>query len=258
MSALAEVVKRTTPMAAAIEVTLHAPEIARRAAPGQFAQVLPEGVLLRRPFSFSRIDSARGEVSILFQVVGAGTAALARLHPGSTLDVLGPLGRGFVLDPAARRIAIIAGGLGIAAFPPLVALALDRRVEVEWCHGAATAAKLYPPPPGLRVHATAEDGTLGPPQRITDGLETVLARVDQAFVCGPTAMLLAVARQVAGWAGSRAQVALETPMACGLGTCLGCAVPSAQGGFRLACVDGPVVPFDAIDWRRMSEVTAPA
>jgi len=256
MSVLAEVVRRSSPMAGATELTLRAPEIARPAQPGQFMQILPEGVWLRRPFSFSRIDAARGEVGILFQVVGPGTAALARLDEGSSLDVLGPLGRGFVLDPAARRIAVVAGGLGIAAFPPLVARALEQGVEVEWCHGAATAARLYPPPPNVRVHATAEDGTLGPRRRITDGLDTVLGRVDQAFACGPVAMLLAVARQVARWAGPRAQVALETPMGCGLGTCLGCAVPSSQGGFRLACVDGPVVPFDAIDWRRMSEVAA--
>jgi dihydroorotate dehydrogenase electron transfer subunit len=238
-------------MAGGMALVLDAPAVAASAQPGQFAQVLPEGVLLRRPFSFNLIDRERGQVGILFQVVGAGTSALARLQPGDVLDLMGPLGRGFVLRVESRRIAIVAGGLGVAAFPPLVALAQDRGVEVEWCLGAATADRLSPAPPGVRIHWATEDGSLGHAGRVTDLLARRLPDVDQVFACGPTAMLRTVAGQVAGWAGMRAQAALETPMGCGVGTCLGCAVPSSEQGFRLACVDGPVLPFDAIDWARL-------
>ncbi len=251
MSILARVVARTEPMEGGIALLLDAPAVAATAQPGQFAQVLPEGVLLRRPFSFSHIDRERGQVGILFQVVGAGTAALARLQPGDALDLMGPLGRGFVLRAEAGRIAIVAGGLGVAAFPPLAALAQQQALEVEWCLGAATAARLYPAPRGVRIHWATDDGSRGHRGRVTDLFARRLQDVDQVFACGPTAMLQTVAGQVAGWDGTRAQAALETPMGCGVGTCLGCAVPSSEQGFRLACVDGPVVPFDAIDWARL-------
>lgn len=251
VSILARVAARSEPMAGGIALALDAPAVAAIAQPGQFAQVLPEGVLLRRPFSFSLIDRERGQVGILFQVVGAGTAALARLRPGDELDLMGPLGRGFVLGEESRRIAIVAGGLGVAAFSPLAALAGQRGVEVEWCLGAATAARLAPAPPGVRVHFATDDGTRGHAGRVTDLLARYLQDVDQVFACGPTAMLQTVAGNVSGRAGTRAQAALETAMGCGVGTCLGCAVPSSGQGFLLACVDGPVVPFDAVDWARL-------
>jgi dihydroorotate dehydrogenase electron transfer subunit len=251
---LARVIGRREPMAAAIELTVEAPEVARAAQPGQFAQVLPDGVLLRRPFSFHRIDPGRGTVGFLFQVVGAGTGALARLRPGDAIDILAPLGRGFRLDAGARRIAIVSGGLGVAAFPPLVDLAVAGGVAVEWLHGAGTAARLYPDPPGVRAHRATEDGSAGRHGRVTELVAPFLPQVQQLFACGPTAMLVTLARQLPGWEGERAQAALETPMGCGVGTCLGCAVPAASQGFRLACVDGPVVPFAMIDWMKMSEV----
>jgi dihydroorotate dehydrogenase electron transfer subunit len=251
---LARVIERLEPMAEAIELTVEAPEVACAAKPGQFAQILPDGVLLRRPFSFHRIDPGRGTVGFLFQVVGAGTAALARLRPGDSLDILAPLGRGFRLDAGVRRIAIVSGGLGVAAFPPLLDLAAAGGVEVDWLHGAGTAARLYPDPPGVGAHRATDDGSAGQRGRVTELMAPLLPQVQQVFACGPTAMLVSLARQLEGWEGDRAQAALETPMGCGVGTCLGCAVPAASQGFRLACIDGPVVPFAIIDWMRMSEV----
>ena len=41
------------------------------------------------------------------------------------------------------------------------------------------------------------------------------------------------------------QVSLEQAMACGMGTCKGCAIHSAQNKFKYVCSDGPV--FDARD-----------
>jgi dihydroorotate dehydrogenase electron transfer subunit len=52
---------------------------------------------------------------------------------------------------------------------------------------------------------------------------------------------------------SSIQVALETPMGCGIGTCLGCAAPRARGGYLLACQDGPCVRADQIGWDLMRD-----
>jgi dihydroorotate dehydrogenase electron transfer subunit len=40
---------------------------------------------------------------------------------------------------------------------------------------------------------------------------------------------------------------METPMACGFGSCFGCAVPLAEGGYMRLCVDGPVVRADEVE-----------
>ena len=47
-------------------------------------------------------------------------------------------------------------------------------------------------------------------------------------------------------------MSLEAPMACALGTCLGCVVPSAGGGYARVCVEGAVIDWRELDWDRMA------
>ena len=94
-------------------MVLETPEIASRAAPGQFIMVRTSPLyppLLRRPFSIHARSGS--EIALFFQAVGTGTELLSRMTPGRTLDILGPLGRGFDLagGPAVRQ-AVLVGGL---------------------------------------------------------------------------------------------------------------------------------------------------
>ncbi len=75
------------------------------------------------------------------------------------------------------------------------------------------------------------------------------------YACGPTPMLHALidAARRQEIPLSAIQVALETPMGCGLGTCLGCAAPRREGGYFLTCQDGPCVHADRIDWDRITD-----
>jgi dihydroorotate dehydrogenase electron transfer subunit len=77
----------------------------------------------------------------------------------------------------------------------------------------------------------------------------------EIFACGPTPMLQALidAARRQEIPLSSIQVALETPMGCGVGTCLGCAAPKSRGGYLLTCQDGPCVRADRIDWARMTD-----
>ena len=95
--------------------TLNAPLVAKHCKPGQFVMVrAAESLdpLLRRPFSIHS-RGADGSLSLLFKVVGKGTALLAKAKPGDTLDLLGPLGRGFDLT-ADQPVCLIGGGMGMA------------------------------------------------------------------------------------------------------------------------------------------------
>jgi dihydroorotate dehydrogenase electron transfer subunit len=60
-------------------------------------------------------------------------------------------------------------------------------------------------------------------------------------------MLAAVARIVEE-AGVPAELALEAPMACGIGACLGCTVPRRAGGYARVCTEGPVFQPGEIAW----------
>jgi dihydroorotate dehydrogenase electron transfer subunit len=262
----AVVVERSVPMAGAIELVVSHPASAVAVAPGQFFQLAVSAphTILRRPYSAAWADPATGLIGFIFNVVGAGSAWLAALDEGDELDLLGPLGRGFDLD-GARPAICIAGGLGIAVFPGVVQALIARGRTVIVLQGARTAAQLLPTSRffGAHTQVATDDGSAGHRGSVVD-LVANLPRpftgeghgggID-VFACGPTPMLTALidAARRQEIPLSAIQVALETPMGCGVGTCLGCAAPRAGGGYLLTCQDGPCVRADRIAWDSMTD-----
>lgn len=261
----AVVVERSVPMAGAVELVVYHPPSASAVSPGQFFQlgVNAPHTILRRPYSAAWSDPASGRIGFIFNVVGAGSAWLAVRHEGHELDLLGPLGRGFDLE-GGRPAVCVAGGLGIAVFPGVVQALMARGRTVTMLHGARTEAQLLPSTrfSGADVQMATDDGSAGHGGSVVDILSSPPPSPGEGqgggvevFACGPTPMLKAlidVARQKA-IPLSAIQVALETPMGCGVGTCLGCAAPRSEGGYLLTCQDGPCVRADRIDWGRVSD-----
>jgi dihydroorotate dehydrogenase electron transfer subunit len=104
------------------------PIMAAEMQPGQFFMIGIPGseTLLRRPYSVCGLPGtfagrADGAMQVLYRVYGKGTALLAALKPGATLRVLGPLGHGFSAPREGQRAVLVAGGIGVAPFPALVA-----------------------------------------------------------------------------------------------------------------------------------------
>ena len=216
--------------------------------PGQFFMVgCGEGVLLRRPLSVHRTTPSR--LAFLFQVVGKGTDWLSRRKPGEALDLLGPLGRGFHLDSKAKRVLLVAGGMGVAPLAFLAQRAREGGLETTLLLGARTKERLYPLellPSGLKMFIATEDGSFGDRGLATDLLPGLLAEADQVFVCGPLEMLRAMAR-LPELKDKPVQVSLELRLGCGFGVCLGCSVPTGNGNL-LVCRDGPVLPLGEVRW----------
>lgn len=250
------------------EISFQAPELARRARPGEFAQIWVEPSpipLLRRPFSFSRADPQAGVVSFYVGAVGEGSRRLRRFSPGQGARILGPLGRGFSLPERAGTSLLVSGGLGAAPFPLLAERLLAREEELVWVNGARTASELYPDdliPAGIgEVIQYTEDGSSGERGRVTAGVGALLASADRVYACGPNRMLAALFSVVAGaparpGSGPDLEVSVEAPMGCGFGTCLGCAIPlrldqSPGAGFGLCCRQGPVLRGSWLDWERL-------
>ena len=259
--------------------TYDAPWLAAGAVAGQFVHVrTPDwsGLVLRRPFSINTVDRVTGRMSIHFRVTGKGTEWLARMRPGETAEMLGPLGRGFELDPRSRHLLLVAGGLGMAGVRPLVDVAIAEGRRVAVLFGAATAAEVYPSsllPDEVEYLVATDDGSLGHHGRVTELVADYEAWADQAFACGPTPMLAAMARLAKGRddrlgvarlgrkrggnpdpmgsTGARRkawlQVSMEQTMGCAVGACLGCVVIGVQGPQRV-CREGPVFASDEIAW----------
>lgn len=226
------------------------------AVPGQFVMLrFPgwEAPLLRRPFSIHRLagpDEGFSGIVILYKEVGQATALMAAARSGQVVDLLGPLGNGFRVDLSWRRVYMVAGGIGVA---PLVLLAHALRAngidltQGRMFIGGRSREDLLCREDfqrlGLAVQVTTEDGSDGDQCLITHPLEAALEaqRADVVYACGPMAML----RCVVGIVEKHrvpCQLSVETVMACGLGACLGCALPTPKTGSRYlhACVDGPV------------------
>src|ERR1700737_1278071 len=221
-------------MAGAVELVLFHPPSAVAVSPGQFFQLAVSAphTILRRPYSAAWSDPARGLIGFIFNVVGAGSAWLSARDEGHELDLLGPLGQGFDLD-GERPAICVAGGLGIAVFPGVVQALIARGRSVTVLQGARSAAQLLPASrfAGADVEVATDDGSAGQSGSVGELFSKGRVGVGgcDIFTCGPTPMLTALIdiahRQEIPLAAI--QVALETPMGCGIGTCLGCAAPRA-------------------------------
>lgn len=267
----AVILERSTPMRGATELVVSYPR-AGDVAPGQFFQigVGATGTLLRRPYSAAWADASSGRLGFIFSVVGAGSSWLATRESGDELDLLGPLGRGFDLDGSGPAICC-AGGLGVAVFPGVVRRLLGNGRQVSMLLGARTAVQVLPAERfmGAEVRVATDDGSAGHHGTAVDLLCDLISFSKfppplgegrgggvELFACGPTPMLqaLVAGAQRLGIPLSSIQVALETPMGCGVGTCLGCVAPRRDGGYLLTCQDGPCVRADELDWNRLTDV----
>ena len=90
--------------------------IASHAKPAQFVDVYSNDPSKLMPRPFGVCETNGDEVSLMFAVVGKGTAEFAGLKAGDTIRVMGPLGNSFKTKEPANYV-LVAGGLGV---PPLV------------------------------------------------------------------------------------------------------------------------------------------
>ena len=236
--------------------------IAAEARPGQFVmiQVGPgTDPLLRRPFSICRCRED-GVFLILYKVVGRGTRLMSRVKKGDRLSVIGPLGNGFILPEDPIKPLLVSGGMGIA---PL--LFLCQALETDdtiFMAGYRLASEIIDIRkiglPHLKILTATEDGLIGHHGLVTELLEAGLHESDeerlQVFACGPVPMLRQVADITLRAIDLECQVSLESPMACGVGACQGCAIKASSEENRTffsVCRDGPVFDARTLDWKSL-------
>ncbi|AJC71680.1 dihydroorotate dehydrogenase [Thermococcus guaymasensis DSM 11113] len=194
--------------------------------PGQFVMVWLPGVG-EKPFSLAWKDL------LVIKRVGSFTSKLFELSEGERLWIRGPYGRGF--ERRGKRIALVAGGIGI---PPLYALAKawgDKFEEMTLIYGARSKNELalldvenYVD----EVILTTDDGSAGRKGFPTDVLAERKKEFDEVYACGPELMLKAVLKVMEY---KNVQISAERYMKCGIGVCGSCNL-----GKYLVCRDGPI------------------
>ena len=221
-----------------------APALVTGALPGRFLMFrLLDGSdpLLPRPMSYHRVR-AGGELGILYQARGRVTSTLSQQPPGTEALLWGPLGRGYSVRPGAENLLLVAGGMGVAPLVWLAEESVAKGKNVTFVIGARDASVLPPSsllPPQVELMVATEDGSAGRKGMASEAFEECLPWADQVFACGPHAMYESMATVVRRLRDrTSAQVLLETPMACGMGLCYGCAVETRRG-MRQVCHDGP-------------------
>ncbi len=210
--------------------------------PGGFVNISLEGLFLRRPISV--YDSEPGSLTILYKVVGKGTARMAAMKHGETLDVLTGLGNGYDLSKAGDRPLLLGGGVGV---PPLYLLAKQLTAAGKKVHavlGFNTADEVFGEEEfralGCRVTVTTADGSYGVKGFVTDALPGTYSYF---YTCGPEPMLRAVYRATK----KSGQFSFEERMGCGFGACMGCSCRTITGNKRI-CREGPVLEKEEILW----------
>ena len=211
-------------------------------APGQFINIQIDGCFLRRPISVYDVDETG--VTIIYKVVGEGTAKLAVMKNGQTLDVLTGLGNGYDLSKCGAEVCLLGGGVGV---PPLYYLCkhlIAKGIKTHVVLGFNTAEEVFCENEfralGAEVTVTTVDGSYGTKGFVTDAFPE---HYDYFFCCGPEPMLKAVYRA----AKTNGQFSFEERMGCGFGACMGCTCITVTG-YKRICKDGPVLEKEEILW----------
>jgi dihydroorotate dehydrogenase electron transfer subunit len=229
---------------------LRAPQLAQAAQPGQYCMVRccdsqASDPLLRRPYFIHGAQRANEQCTLLVAARGRGSSWLARQPPGTTLDLLGPLGHGWELRPNTHNLLLIGEAPALTALTLLAQSAIEQEIAVTLlCHFSSEAA-IYPPSllsPEIEYHVSLGPDRAGLVELVAPYLpwaDTICCSVSRE-----TLQLLYERFERLRQPGS-AQAILLRPFVCGSGVCLTCSVET-NAGLKLACHDGPVFALEDI------------
>ena len=241
------------------EMIVEAPYVARACEPGQFLIVRADQEGERVPLTICDFDREKGTVQIVFQVVGAESFKMSKLHAGDSFaDIVGPLGKPSDLleeseeELKKKKILFIAGGVGTAPVYPQLKWLKEHGVTADCILGAknkefvileemiSAVSNLY---------ITTDDGSYGRHGMVTKCLEDLWAegkRYDHCVSIGPMIMMKFVC-QLTEKLGIPTVVSMNPVMVDGTGMCGACRL-TVDGEVKFACVDGPEFDGHKVDF----------
>ncbi len=236
-----------------VQMVLDAPEIARKRRAGQFVILKMDEKGERIPLTIVDSDSAAGTVTIIFQVVGKSTAAMAKMKAGQSFtDLQGPLGNPTEIENYGR-VVCIGGGVGVGVVYPLAAALKKAGNHVTSIIGARTKSLLILEEEMKRVSdklvVATDDGSYGFHGFVSAVLQQMIdagEKIDRVFAIGPVPMMRVLCN-VTRPHGIKTIVSLNAIMVDATGMCGACRV-SVDGKTKFTCVDGPEFDGHAVDF----------
>ncbi|MEN9979455.1 MAG: sulfide/dihydroorotate dehydrogenase-like FAD/NAD-binding protein [candidate division WOR-3 bacterium] len=223
---------------------LDAPEIARKALPGQFVvlRIHEEGE--RIPLTIADARPDEGVLVIVFQEVGKSTMLLGTLNDGDgIMDLIGPLGRPTEIERFGT-VVCVGGGVGTPEIYPVARALRQANNRVIGIIGFRNRELILMEEEMRRVVdeliVCTDDGSNGNKGLVTDMLQQVIDRgekIDRCFAVGPVIMMKMVSLLTKKY-GIPTIVSLNPIMLDATGMCGVCRV-EVDGQTKFACVDGP-------------------
>lgn len=231
---------------------IDAPQIAKKARPGQFVILKANENGERIPLTMADTDPEKGTITVIYMVVGKSTALFKTLQVGDGYqDVIGPLGKPTHLEKLGK-VVCVGGGTGIAVLHPITRGLKELGNQVTTILGARSKDLLILEDQMRSVsddfYITTDDGSYGRKGLVTDVLREMLEKEDVKLVVaiGPVPMMKFVSLLTKEF-DVKTMVSLNPIMVDGTGMCGGCRV-SVGGETRFACVDGPEFDGHLVDY----------
>jgi ferredoxin--NADP+ reductase len=239
---------------------VEAPRVAGRCMPGQFIIVRSHEDSERIPLTICDYDRDKGTVTIVVQIIGAGTKMLSDLKAGDYIhDFVGPLGRPSELTELPleelknKKILFVAGGVGTAPVYPQVKWLKEQGASADVIIGSKTKDLLIMEDMMKEVagnlYITTDDGSYGDHGMVTNSIQKLYdagTKYDVCIAIGPMIMMKFVCK-LTKELELPTVVSLNPIMVDGTGMCGACRV-TIDGEVKFACVDGPEFDGHKVDF----------
>ena len=253
-----EIIKKKSLNPTVTMMEIKAPRIAKKAEPGQFVILRATADGERIPLTIADFDRENGTITIIYQIVGAGTYRLNQLVVGDCLsDFVGPLGRATKTENL-KKVAVVGGGVGCAIAYPVVKKLHKLGCEVHAIAGFRTKDLVILEDEFRAVSdkllLMSDDGSVGEKGLVTDALKSLIdagEQYDRVIAIGPLVMMKFVSKLTKEYKIPTV-VSMNPVMIDGTGMCGGCRL-TVGGEMKFACVDGPEFDGHLVDFDEAME-----
>ncbi|MBE5777771.1 MAG: sulfide/dihydroorotate dehydrogenase-like FAD/NAD-binding protein [Clostridiales bacterium] len=248
-----EIIQKTPLNPTVVKIVLNAPLIAKKAQPGQFVILRATDKSERIPLTIADENPAEGTITLIYQIVGAGTMELNSLNQGDCLsDLVGPLGTPTETE-GLKKVCIVGGGVGCAIAYPVAKKLHQLGCEVHSVVGFRNKDLVILEDDFRSVSSEmkmmTDDGSHGEKGLVTNALEALINagnQYDRVIAIGPLIMMKFVC-QVTKKYDIPTIVSMNPIMIDGTGMCGGCRL-TVGGETKFACVDGPDFDGHLVDF----------
>ena len=235
------------------KMVIEAPFVAKKAEPGQFIIFRAFEDSERIPLTIADFDRDAGTVTIIYQIVGAGTMELDTVREGEYVqDLVGPLGKASETE-GLQKVAVVGGGVGCAIAYPLAKKLHGQGAEVHSVVGFRSRDLVILEEEFCAVSdqlcMMTDDGSCGEKGLVTAALERLIQEgneYDEVIAIGPLVMMKFVCAVTKKY-GVKTIVSMNPIMIDGTGMCGGCRL-TVGGETKFACVDGPDFDGHLVDF----------